>query len=151
MPSTCTASPGPPESMRDRPRVLQCTNCWDYHNTRACRGLAKCRMCGSETCDRPGSCGNHTKCAVCHGPHPADDGKCPLRPSIKHGAVARPTRNQRTAVRRANDRAREAMHQAATRVLANAGRAGQPRTSFICHGPSRDRCHRCGLKPQPRR
>ena len=107
-------SSGPARAMRDRPRVLQCTNCWDYHDTRACRGLAKCRMCGSETCDRPGSCGNHIQCAVCHGPHPADDGKCPLRPSIKHGAIARPTRNQRTAVRRANDRAREATHQDAT-------------------------------------
>ena len=78
-------SSGPSRVMKDKPRVLQCTNCWDYHDTRACRSLSKCRMCGSETFNRLGSCG-HTHCAVCHGPHQADSETCPLRPSIRYGA-----------------------------------------------------------------
>ena len=106
-------SSGPSRVMKDKPRVLQCTNCWDYHDTRACRSLSKCRMCGSETCNRLGSCG-HTQCAVCHGPHQADSETCPLRPSIRYGAIVRPTRNQRTAVRRANDKFREVRLEAAT-------------------------------------
>ena len=105
-------SSGPSRVMKDKPRILQCTNCWDYHDTRACRSLAKCRVCGSEACNRLGSC-DHTQCAVCHGPHQADSETCPLRPSIRYGAIVRPTRNQRTAVRRANDKVREVRLEAA--------------------------------------
>ncbi len=73
-----------------RRTVAQCNRCWLWHNTRVCASDPKCRLCGSSNhsekqhsnnCAATGAehiCPN--RCINCHGPHPANDSSCELRP-----------------------------------------------------------------------
>jgi hypothetical protein len=71
-----------------KPKTIQCTRCFQWHNTRCCSRAQRCRICGSNNHSEE----NHTtrcisakphtcpaRCMHCGGPHPADDRNCPLR------------------------------------------------------------------------
>lgn len=71
-----------------KPKTVQCTSCFQWHNARCCSRRKRCRTCGSyehteeghtTTCTAilPHQC--PAKCLHCRGPHPADDPDCPLR------------------------------------------------------------------------
>ncbi|KAI0993996.1 hypothetical protein K3495_g14187 [Podosphaera aphanis] len=73
-----------------RRTTAQCNRCWLWHNTRVCASDPRCRLCGSSNhfenqhnniCAT--SAAGHTcpnRCINCHGPHPANDSTCELRP-----------------------------------------------------------------------
>jgi len=76
------------------PGIVQCTRCFQWHNTRCCTHTQHCRICGST--DHPeeshtACCGTansleipHTcpaRCLHCGGPYPADDPRCLLCPT----------------------------------------------------------------------
>jgi len=72
-----------------RRATVQCTRCWLWHNARTCASEPRCRLCGSSKHSEEthgnlcAATGDHTcpcRCIHCHGPHPADDPKCELRP-----------------------------------------------------------------------
>lgn len=78
--------------MVPKPKVIQCTRCYHWHNARSCTRPPRCRLCGSHShsevnhttncgTENPHSC--PARCTHCGGPHPADDILCPLRPSQK--------------------------------------------------------------------
>ena len=82
-----------------RKTVIQCARCFQWHNERSCARSHHCRLCGSTqhqenshpTCD--GS--SHRcppRCIHCHGPHPADDPDCPLRPHPNQKPVSKKAR-----------------------------------------------------------
>lgn len=94
-----------------KPKTIQCTNCFQWHNTRSCSRRAHCRICGSNnhTEDKhtsscaaipPHQC--PAKCVHCGGPHPADNLNCPLRPT----SLGPKTGPQKEAITRANKAAR---------------------------------------------
>jgi hypothetical protein len=75
-----------------KPKVIQCTNCFQWHNARTCSRRPYCRICGSNQHAKA----KHTpncialspyqclaKCLYCGGPHPADDCNCPFRLTLK--------------------------------------------------------------------
>lgn len=73
-----------------KPKTIQCTKCFQWHNTRSCSRAQRCRICGSNNHSeenhstrcvsaKPHSC--PARCVHCGGPHPADDIHCPLRPT----------------------------------------------------------------------
>jgi hypothetical protein len=73
-----------------RVRTMQCNRCWKWHNPRSCARNPRCRLCGSTQHTEDGHTNHctaaapHTcppRCLHCHGPHPADDSHCLLRPS----------------------------------------------------------------------
>jgi hypothetical protein len=75
--------------LESKPKTIQCTRCFQWHNTRTCTRPQHCRTCGSsnhteethpKNCNAalPHQC--PPKCLHCKGPHPADDPLCPLRP-----------------------------------------------------------------------
>lgn len=75
-----------------KPRISQCTRCFQWHNARTCSRPERCRICGSNNhtqdahTTRCKAALPHTcppRCLHCGGPHPADDKSCPLRPSQK--------------------------------------------------------------------
>ena len=93
------------------PKVIQCTRCFLWHNTRSCSRALRCRICG--TCNHTEE--NHTtrcvtspphtcpaRCYHCGGPHTADDPSCTLRPSYKNPK----TKSQKEALTRASKAAR---------------------------------------------
>jgi hypothetical protein len=95
-----------------KPKTIQCTNCFQWHNTRSCSRRAHCRICGSNdhtevkhtsSCiaTLPHQC--PAKCLHCGGPHPADDPNCPLRPTPARLPKTRP---QIEAITKANKAAR---------------------------------------------
>jgi hypothetical protein len=86
--------------------IVQCSRCWDWHNTRSCARPPKCRLCGSSEhleeghhnrCDTPSPHQCPSRCLHCHGPHPADSPTCPLRPS--QGRIAL-TKAQKLEIRK---------------------------------------------------
>jgi hypothetical protein len=75
-----------------KPRITQCTRCFQWHNARTCTRSERCRLCGSNNHTQAAHTSKcraalpHTcppRCLHCGGPHPADDKDCPLRPSQK--------------------------------------------------------------------
>jgi hypothetical protein len=80
-----------------RPKTIQCTRCYQWHNTRECIRTQRCRLCGAnhlETehtsqCNTPHPHTCPPRCLHCGGPHAADDTKCLLRPTIR-GPKTRP-------------------------------------------------------------
>ena len=105
-----------------RESVIQCGRCFQWHNERSCARPHRCRLCGSTkhleaahpTCD--GS--SHEcppRCIHCHGPHPADDPTCPLRP--------RPNQRRATKGTRAELRSAGAAARLASRAKSGCGRA----------------------------
>jgi hypothetical protein len=72
-----------------KPKTIQCTKCFRWHNARTCVRPQHCRICGSSThqeeqhSTRCGTTSPHScpaRCLHCGGPHPADYPNCPLRP-----------------------------------------------------------------------
>ena len=64
-----------------RPRAPQCPRCWLFHSAGRCKSRELCRLCGSP--DHPQAAhpqASRTRCAICHGAHPADSPQCPMRP-----------------------------------------------------------------------
>jgi hypothetical protein len=70
--------------------VVQCNRCWMWHNARSCARPPRCRLCGSTQhleerhnnfCSSPEPHLCPPRCFHCHGPHPADDANCLLRPT----------------------------------------------------------------------
>ena len=105
-----------------RTTVIQCGRCFQWHNERSCARSHHCRLCGSTqhlenshpTCN--GS--SHVcppRCIHCHGPHPADDPNCPLRP--------RPNQKPVTKKAKAELRSAGAAARLASRQKAGCGRA----------------------------
>jgi hypothetical protein len=89
-----------------RTKIMQCNQCWKWHNTRSCARQARCRLCGSTQhteVNHTNRCNTqppHTcppRCLHCHGPHPADHEQCLLRPN-KTGT--RHTKLQQAEIRR---------------------------------------------------
>jgi hypothetical protein len=73
-----------------KPKTVQCTKCYHWHNTRSCTRPQCCRLCGSKEhqeenhatrCATEGSHSCPARCLHCGGPHAADDLNCPLRPT----------------------------------------------------------------------
>jgi hypothetical protein len=75
-----------------KPKTIQCTRCFQWHNARSCTRAQRCRTCGSNNHSvenhttscitaKPHSC--PARCIHCGGPHPADDLNCPLRRTHK--------------------------------------------------------------------
>ncbi|KAI0996381.1 hypothetical protein K3495_g11799 [Podosphaera aphanis] len=92
--------------------VMQCTRCWLWHNARTCVSPPKCRLCGpsqhleNEHGNLCGANGQHTcpnRCIHCHGPHPADDTNCELRPTTSGPPKSKA---QVSAIRHINSEAR---------------------------------------------
>jgi hypothetical protein len=94
-----------------KPKTIQCTRCFQWHNTRCCSRAQRCRICGSNnhteenhttqcTTTKPHSC--PARCMHCGGPHPADDCNCPLRLTHK-GPLSK---SQREAITRTQKEAR---------------------------------------------
>ena len=86
-----------------KPKTIQCTKCFQWHNARSCTKAQRCRICGSNqhteethttrcTTANPHIC--PARCIHCSGPHPADEPKCPLHPSHK----VPKTRSQQTTI-----------------------------------------------------
>lgn len=81
----------PATLVKNKPKIVQCTRCFQWHNTRCCTRPNHCRLCGSPNHQE----NTHPPCAAlpphicpprclhCGGPHPADDKTCPLRPNHK--------------------------------------------------------------------
>jgi hypothetical protein len=101
-----------PHLVTFKPKTIQCTNCFQWHNTRSCSRRAHCRICGSNNhteekhsssciATLPHQC--PAKCLHCGGPHPADDPNCPLRPTPGGPPKTRP---QIEAITKANKAAR---------------------------------------------
>lgn len=95
-----------------KPKISQCTKCFQWHNTRVCSRVQRCRTCGSNehtenshttrcTTAKPHSC--PARCLHCGGPHPADDRNCPLRLTHK----GPPTKSLRVAVQSVTRAARK--------------------------------------------
>ena len=70
--------------------IIQCNRCWMWHNARSCARPPRCRLCGSTQhleeghnnfCSSPEPHLCPPRCFHCHGPHPADDANCLLRPT----------------------------------------------------------------------
>ena len=95
-----------------RQMAVQCTRCWLWHNTCTCASDLRCRLCGSSRhsekyhANQCGATGQHVcpnRCIHCHGPHPADDVSCDLRPKPSGPPK---TKNQVSAIRQINADAR---------------------------------------------
>ena len=74
-----------------RPREKVCLHdlgCQGYCNLRRCTRLPRCNNC-SELLEghHPGECTAISKCANCHGPHPAGMAGCPAAPEVQAGKV----------------------------------------------------------------
>lgn len=72
-----------------RTKVVQYSRCWLWHNNRVCSSSPRYRVCGSaqhteekhvNQCAGPASHSCPPGCIHCHGPHPAHDSACELRP-----------------------------------------------------------------------
>jgi hypothetical protein len=79
--------------VKTKPKTIQCSRCYQWHNTRTCTRPQHCNICGSHShgADSHNSSCHATaphqcppKCLHCKGPHPADDLSCPLRPVPLH-------------------------------------------------------------------
>ena len=79
--------------VKSKPKTVQCTRCYQWHNTRTCSRPQHCNICGSYShssdahtisCNAiaPHQC--PPKCLHCKGPHPVDNLTCPLRPVPLH-------------------------------------------------------------------
>lgn len=75
--------------VKSKPRTVQCTRCYQWHNSRTCSRPQLCNICGSQghaavahtpSCHAIGPHECPPKCLHCKGPHLADDLSCPLRP-----------------------------------------------------------------------
>jgi hypothetical protein len=73
-----------------KPKTIQCSRCYHWHNTRSCVRTQRCRVCGSSDhaeeehttrCSTAHTC--PPRCLHCGGPHVATDLNCPLRPTYK--------------------------------------------------------------------
>lgn len=71
-----------------KPKTVQCSRCYHWHNTRSCVRTQRCRICGSsnhseeEHTTRCSASTPHTcppRCLHCGGPHTATDPNCLLR------------------------------------------------------------------------
>lgn len=121
-----------------RPRVQQCTRCWDFHNQRTCTRVPKCRLCGAkdhteETHPRPDLGKKESfRCANCCGPFAADHPGCLVRPSLAQGAITRKSKTQIAAIRRsgANQRQKEE-----TRMARETNQSTTPTTSDTTSSP----------------
>lgn len=88
--------------IRKTESIPQCDNCWDFHPRYYCNRTAKCKNCSKNTHNGP--CSHEEQCVNCLGPHPADDPRCPGRPSRKDGRIIRFTRAQRNQIRKEGSR-----------------------------------------------
>ncbi|CBF79095.1 hypothetical protein AN7095.2 [Aspergillus nidulans FGSC A4] len=82
---------------RPKQRPLQCTRCYRFHDTRACRSSDRCISCGSSKQDH--NC--HVQCINCCGPHAADFPKCPARPHVQRNIITRLSKDALAAIRKA--------------------------------------------------
>lgn len=83
-------------------RPLACGKCFGFHNETACRRNPRCGQCGLVRHD--GVCVKPVRCLNCRGPHASTAADCPARPSVRHGALVRPTKGQLQAIRAAGSR-----------------------------------------------
>ncbi|CCU81551.1 endonuclease/reverse transcriptase [Blumeria hordei DH14] len=151
-----------------RQMAVQCTRCWLWHNTRTCASDLRCRLCGSsrhsekDHANQCGATGQYicpNRCIHYHGPHPADDVSCDLRPKPSGPPKIK---NQVTAIRQINADARlwkqaeagcikataklKTMHTAAA-TPAEIGQTQPQRSSAIVMTPLRRRKqNNCPLK-----
>lgn len=75
-------------AFKTKPKVIQCTKCYQWHNSRSCIRPQRCRLCGSTShveehhstrCATPHPHQCPHRCLHCGGPHAADDRRCPLK------------------------------------------------------------------------
>lgn len=101
-----------------KPKTVQCTRCFFWHNTRSCARAQHCRLCGSQNhietthtskCNTKGPHTCPARCIHCGGPHAADFPQCPLRPIHK----VLKTKEQSIATRKIGKAARKRAEAAA--------------------------------------
>src|SRR5438477_426636 len=89
--------------IKSKPKIVQCSRCYRWHNAHSCIKPQHCRICGStkhqeEThsthCTAPSPHTCPTRCLNCRGPHPADNTNCPLCPMSRRLK----TKSERTAI-----------------------------------------------------
>jgi hypothetical protein len=146
----------PTHEVKTKPKTIQCTRCYQWHNTRTCGRPQHCNICGSygHSADTHTSSCNATaphqcppKCLHCKGPHPADDLSCPLRPVPLHPK----TKPETAAILKASKAARKraiaaanCVHAPATDVVMTSSRPVTPTRSPVrlATAPSTRPAHR---------
>ncbi|KAK2738280.1 hypothetical protein CKAH01_18784 [Colletotrichum kahawae] len=85
--------------------------CQGYHTNRYCNRPALCNNCGkSSDSHETGPCTARPKCANCLGPFQAGHTDCPARPLAVNGHPTLPGRKERARIRKAGQRASEALY-----------------------------------------
>jgi hypothetical protein len=95
--------------------------CQGYCNAARCTRVARCVYCGDRTDRHEGpygdNCPHKTKCANCHGPHPASHTNCPAAPRRVHGHLIKPTKTELKAIRRAGKAAYQHLYRTVEETL----------------------------------
>lgn len=75
--------------------------CQGYCNPRRCTRLPRCNNCSELRENHPhGECTAISKCANCHGPHPAGMPGCPAVPEVQAGKVVMKSQSRLKKIRR---------------------------------------------------
>jgi len=89
----------PAKLLPRKPRIYTCSKCFGFHHDDKCRYNPVCAACGG-----PRGHEQHKpipQCPNCLGPATPGHQDCPTKPKVWQGKVSKPTKEQRTSIRRA--------------------------------------------------
>ncbi|KAF6793797.1 hypothetical protein CSOJ01_13820 [Colletotrichum sojae] len=111
--------------------------CQGYHTNRYCNRPALCYNCSKPlSAHEPGPCTARPKCANCLGPSPAGHADCPVRPIVVNGHHTLPGQKERTRIRRAGQKATEALYSGTQTSPSNTQQTTIPTTPIQDQQPS---------------
>jgi len=90
----------PAKFLPRRPRIYTCTKCFGFHHVDKCRYNPVCGECGGQLRDHR----QHKlipQCPNCLGPFTPGHQDCPTKPKVLQGRVVKPTKEQRSSIRKA--------------------------------------------------